>query len=251
MGNWDKKDLLTERAKRHTEEMARKYRSEIEHSVALSHIYAMNNAEKTTESNITISVIDADSVSAAMKADGRICILNFASYKYPGGMFLKGSKAQEECLCHESFLYNVLSCFPDYYERNLKNLNRALYKNRAIYSPDVLFFHDGEKKFCDVLTCAAPNFTTASKYQKVTPEENRKVLQDRIHFILSILSENKPDTAILGAFGCGVFGQNPYEVAEIFKNEIEKGICMPMNLVFAIPDGANGNLKAFKEVFGN
>ena len=38
-----------------------------------------------------------------------ICALNFASYKNPGGKFMDGSSAQEECLCHESILYEVLS----------------------------------------------------------------------------------------------------------------------------------------------
>ena len=36
--------------------------------------------------------------------NGRTAILNYASYKSPGGFFLEGSPAQEEALCHESIL---------------------------------------------------------------------------------------------------------------------------------------------------
>jgi uncharacterized protein (TIGR02452 family) len=61
------------------------------------------------------------------------------------------------------------------------------------------------------------------------------------------MAENYVDFPILGAFGCGVFKQNPTEVANIFKELINnyefKGV------LFAIPGGAN--LQAFIDVFKN
>lgn len=45
------------------------------------------------------------------------------------------------------------------------------------------------------------------------------------------------DTAILGAYGCGVFGNDPETVARLFKEEFEKaGI---RNVIYAIPGGRN------------
>ena len=35
----------------------------------------------------------------------RLAALNFASFKNPGGMYMEGSSAQEESLCHYSILY--------------------------------------------------------------------------------------------------------------------------------------------------
>ena len=89
--------------------------------------------------------------------------------------------------------------------------------DRMLYSPDILFIRDGKKKLADVITCAAPNFKAAGRYKMVSYEENLNVLEDRIKFIVSNLEGRELDTVILGAWGCGVFGQNPVDVANLFK----------------------------------
>ena len=100
-------------AKKHKEDMDKNYGYEISKCVSQSEIFSneVNNPLKT-ENKQTITLSDEDSVSAIFNHQkGKVCVLNFASFKYPGGAFINGSKAQEECLCHESFLYNVLSEF--------------------------------------------------------------------------------------------------------------------------------------------
>lgn len=181
--------------------------------------------------------------------DDKTAVLNFASYKEPGGRFMDGSMAQEEALCHSSALYNVLRCFHSYYEWNRQHLNRALYLNRGIYSPEVPFIFDGFMTGCDVITVAAPNKNVAQKYCKVTDEENSLVLRGRIRFVLDIAEANQVNTLILGAYGCGVFGQDPREVAEIFREMLESGKYGFRKVVFPIPDGKDGNLAAFQNVF--
>ena len=177
-------------------------------------------------------------------------MLNFASYKNPGGMFINGSKAQEECLCHASYLYNVLSQFTDkFYKWNNENKNRALYFNRALYSPGILFFDGVEDFYCDVITCAAPNKSAAQQYGKVSVQENTDVLKSRIKFVLDIAADNQVDTLILGAFGCGVFGQDAEEVAGIFKEYLSNSYGCFNKVVFAVPDDYTNNLSAFRKVF--
>ena len=140
--------------------------------------------------------------------------------------------------------------FLRYYDFNKHNLNRALYKDRALYSPDILFERNNTSVYCDVITCAAPNKTVAQKYQNVSDEENTKVLRSRIDFILKIAADNKTDILILGAFGSGVFGQSAKEVASIFKDLLENKFSNVFDkIVFAVPSG-NGNLEAFQEIFG-
>ena len=184
------------RAKEWTEYVAKKYESQISTAISTSTIYnehdvfEFEDSEKRTGYDIPCEVLVKDSVSGVIDAinaaDTKVCVLNFASYKEAGGKFIEGSKAQEECLCHESFLYNVLTTFKDkYYEKNCQSKNKALYLNRAIYSPGVIFERNKELYIADVLTCAAPNYTAAKQYCAVSKEENEKVLYSRLRCIRS------------------------------------------------------------------
>ncbi len=259
---WINKENRAEQARKHTKEMEEKYYANIAKSIKNTKIYDTDYKfyKPVEEKDTTITVEDLDTVSAIIKYGqcGKVATLNFSSYKNPGGMFFNGSKAQEECLCHESYLYNVLSSLVDeFYAWNNKHKNKALYLNRGLYSPDILFIRgrDGEgfndadcyKQYCDVITCAAPNKSTAQKYQSISDAKNTEVLRDRIRFVLDIAKSNNVDTLILGAYGCGVFGQDPTEVASIFKEYLYTTYKCFDRVVFAIPKG--NNLDAFKEVF--
>ena len=75
-------------------------------------------------------------------------------------------------------------------------------------------------------------------HQRVSDQENFVVLRTRIKFVLNIAQDNKVETLILGAFGCGVFGQNAEEVAKIFMEELIAGTTIKQ-VIFAIPKGEN------------
>ena len=193
---------------------------------------------------------NTDSVSSVFKHagpdTGTVAVLNFASYRNPGGKFLEGSSAQEESLCHESFLYNVLSKCDSFYDWNNSNVNRGLYLNRAIYSPGILFARDGRETMCDVITCACPNKIPAVRYHSFTAEENSEALRQRIAFIKDIAEDNAVDTLILGAFGCGVFMQDPEEVAHTFSETFRESTVK--RIVYAVP-GENRNANVFRKCF--
>lgn len=257
MNYWTDKINLTKKAKTHFINMEQSYKNEIDTCVEDTVIYQnTENCANMSTYNTNIIIEDSTSVEAVQKytplftPNHKTCVLNFASYKNAGGKFLEGSSAQEESLCHNSILYNVLLKIPNYYETNRKMLNRALYLNRAAYTPNVVFPIDGHEWKADVITCAAPNKTAAQKYQKVTDEENYQVLKSRIDFVLSIAATNSPDSLILGAYGCGVFGQDPIEVASIFKELLcskYRGV-FPL-VVFPIPDKSSVNYQSFNKVF--
>lgn len=213
----------------HTFEMRDRYNDQIQDCINRSVVYRQA-MDVQAEDEPQVSVVMRDSVTEAFNHPGRVCILNFASYTDPGGQFIDGGFAQEEALCHESFLFNVLGSFHDYYKWNRQHQMDGRWTNAAIYTPDVLFVRSGREKKCDVLTCAAPI--------NGDPEE-------RIRFVAQVANEHRPDVLVLGAFGCGVFGQDPYRVASCFKSAFMRSD-VP-KIVYAIPGGYNYD--AFCAVF--
>lgn len=239
---WLDKATRAQQAKDWAEKNSKVFASQIKRAVKSSQIYD-NNSQFTIPEKVELMPIDlvamgsTDAIYEYVKEEkGTLAVLNFASYKNPGGGFLSGSRAQEECLCHESYLYNVLAQFPDYYAWNNNHKNRCLYENRAIYSKEIGFEHNGMITFCDVITCAAPNISPSRKYgYGISKAENSAALDSRIKFVLSIAADQKVDTLILGAFGCGVFGQDAAEVAQIFRKYLSTDFKVFKRVVFAIP----------------
>lgn len=257
---WNKKEEMKKKAFSHYQKMEREYKEDIECSVNNTQVYDVKtemllkadrkcntkpcqiHLKDMTTSQAIFDVRSEDELS-------RIAVLNFASYKNPGGMFLKGSIAQEEALCHDSTLYNVLKHFDDtYYAWNRKHLNRAMYEHRALYSEDIVFIKDDKHYLVDVLTCAAPNYGAASKYQNVTEEENKKILRERIEFLFQVAMTEGVDILILGAWGAGVFKQSPTLVASEFLRAIQKYQYSFTDIIFAVPKSKNKNYEAFASV---
>ena len=141
---WTDKYKRAEQARKHTKDIAEKYSRRIGTSIFATKIYDVDYFENIEfeedidKVNTEIIVEDIDSVGAVMKyGNPSSAVLNFSSYKKPGGMFINGSKAQEECLCHESFLYNVLKEFKsDFYDWNNRHKNKALYLNRGLFQKE-------------------------------------------------------------------------------------------------------------------
>ena len=255
MGNnshyWKNKENLSTEAVIHTKIMTRDFNKEIKYSIDNSILYGgPNNSPqpKNINKNTKFIFYNGTTQEAIFKFYTKnLSVLNFASYKYPGGGFLAGSSAQEEMLCHNSFLYNVISTFKDYYNWNNEHKNKALYLDRAIYSPEIYFFNK-KKQFAkvSVITCAAPNFGAANQYQNINREENYEILKNRINFIKKIAEENNTDTLILGAFGCGVFKQPPEDVSNLIYKIFENS-SIP-KIIIAVP-GKDHNMEIFRKKF--
>ena len=187
-----------------------------------------------------VSVIDADTVSALTRNPGNTCILNMASAKHPGGGVAKGSSAQEEALFRCSNLYHIST---SYYPLGD---NEALYSTNATFVKNKFYSYMNPTK-CDVITIAAPNLNYGgfSGDYSSTPEYI-DLIKNKMRLMLS----SKCDTIILGAWGCGVFGNNPETIANLFKEVIAEGTNIK-NIVFAVINDGNSvadNYNVFKNI---
>ncbi|MFD9483334.1 TIGR02452 family protein [Streptomyces sp. NPDC059991] len=190
---------------------------------------------------------------------GEVAVLNFASARNPGGGFLNGAQAQEEALCRSSALYPTLLRAPGFYEHHRADRD-VFYTDRVIHSPGVPVFRDDRGRLLDepfrvgFLTSPAPN---AGVIRRRTPEA-----VDRIPQALASRAERVLETAascgyrrlVLGAWGCGVFRNDPARVAGAFHAHLTGGGRFARHfdeVVFAVLDRTadRATLRAFETVF--
>lgn len=236
------KNLRREKAQKHTETMDRLYAAEIKKCVDSTRLYDWGfKRGDISGSEARFFLEKSFTQDSVMKntGKGKVAVLNFASFRHPGGGFLNGSMAQEEAICHASFLYNVLREFKDYYEWNKVNCNKGLYMNRALFSPNIFFFDekDSNPVAVDVITCAAPNRSMLIKDGRFNEKENEEALRDRIRFIRDICDSEDVDILIAGAFGCGAFAQKPEVVAKCFREYFSDTTVT--KVIFAVPPDRN------------
>ncbi|MEM7037870.1 MAG: TIGR02452 family protein [Bacteroidota bacterium] len=194
------------------------------------------------------------------ESETSVMALNFASAKNPGGGFLNGSQAQEEALTRASGLYNCLLANGDYYGFN-RSFGSTLYSDYMIFALEVPVFRDDndtllpESYAVSILTAPAVN---AGALRKNSPKHIPKIgptMRRRTEYVLALALREGMETLVLGAWGCGVFRNDPTEIAEHFAHFLEPGGTYAKafrRVVFAIPDfkGSGQNLDAFREVFG-
>lgn len=247
------KGLLKETPLMHIEYMGFIYEKNILSSARKAMIYTpktyVKNSNIPIDNNVSIKPNYTTDALFEESYGSKTAILNFANFTTPGGGYLYGARAQEEALCGDSDLYNVLALFTNtYYKDNIQmGTNKGLYHSRVLYLPNIVFVKDGVQTMCDVITCAAPNWNEARR-NGVTKEENTAALRERIETILKSAADQKVKTLLLGAYGCGVFGQDPYEVSSIFKEE-SKNYSFE-KIVYAVPDMNSTNFQAFYSEFG-
>lgn len=207
-------------------------KAEVEAAIAGTRLYAPEELQRLLETRPTGSGSGLPEIEitpeTTAEASHRLFLagfdplaLNFASAKNPGGGFLGGAKAQEEDLARCSALYDCQLTAPEYYRAN-RAFGSMLYTDYMIYSPKVPFFRDAnldllEKPFlASVVTAPAPNAGEFLKREPGGQAELHAALERRAGMLLALAAERGHRQFVLGAWGCGVFRNDPAEVAGVF-----------------------------------
>jgi len=200
-----------------------------------------------------IEVTDETTARAARRIPHSV-LLNYASAKNPGGGFLGGAKAQEEDLARCSALYHCQLTQRAYYDAN-RGVTSMLYTDHLIYSRDVPFFRDEQLNLLEepflasVITSPAPNAGEALKRNPDARPAIKAALERRAAQVLAVAAQHQ--NVILGAWGCGVFRNDPAEVASVFHALLEGPFRGVFSCVtFAIRDRSGEKLQAFERTFG-
>ncbi|KOU27956.1 hypothetical protein ADK51_12925 [Streptomyces sp. WM6368] len=210
--------------------------------------------EVTGESS-TVAARRLATATAADPDPAPVAVLNFASARNPGGGYVRGAKAQEEALCRASALYETLLEAPEYYEIHRAERS-TFYTDRVIHSPGVPVFRDDRGGLLETpfragfLTSPAPNAGTIRRQEPERVAEIPGALARRAELVLEVAAVHGYRRLVLGAWGCGVFRNDPEQVAEAFRGLLAGRFAGVFErVVFGILDPAPATREAFARAF--
>ncbi len=175
---------------------------------------------------------NADSLDLAerkfkeLKAQGesepKILVLNMASATHAGGRVREGASAQEEELCRRTSLLLSLESTDAkrYYDYNNAKKKR-MGTDSVIISPHVEVIKNAAfelmpEPFCiSVISASAPMVRLGLEGKSQNDYE--EMLYKRIYGMLLVAARENYRHLILGAFGCGVFGNDAALVSDLFS----------------------------------
>ena len=240
------------------------HKKSVEKSVLISPDEGEELIEKykvcTNNKTSNIKVLNVPTVKAVLdlncENNKTIGVLNFASAKNPGGGFLNGALAQEESIAVGSGLYDTQLKNEKYYLEN-RACKTMMYTDYMIYSPEVVFIRDERLNLLEnpvmanIITAPAVNYgqVLLKKEDSVLAQ---KLMKIRMRKVLALFAEKKNTDIILGAYGCGVFRNDPYTIVKYWKELLydENYISYFENIIFAVFDNSKNQecIKAFEKL---
>ena len=149
-----------------------------------------------------------------------VLVLNFANPYHPGGGIRSKPGTQEEHLCVKTTLLCSLEtekAWP-FYQVNLDCGTQAQ-TDTILYSPNTVVIRNPDLSLREdpfpiaVMTVSAP---IASRMEPEELPELEKILRKRIYGMIRTAIEEGYTRLVLGAWGCGNFGNDPELVSKLF-----------------------------------
>jgi uncharacterized protein (TIGR02452 family) len=201
-----------------------------------------NPATKATSRQRRVRIITTDTLTAAhiltypfkhgdsetkpSKKAPNVCILNMASPLRPGGGVLTGATSQEEFLCARTTLLPSLQ--ESYYR--LPELG-------GIWSPDILVFFNSlplgdangelgpsDRYWVDVISAGMLRFPELEGDEDETKrlsKKDRSIVENKMRAVLRIAAQKGVKKLVLGAWGCGAYGNPVFDIAQAWKRVLD------------------------------
>jgi uncharacterized protein (TIGR02452 family) len=188
-------------------------------------------------SDNTVNMSTIECILANAVGGHKVTALNFANAMCSGGGYILGGNAQEESLCRASMLYYTIKTQKEYYRKNRLHVLPD-YTDYMIYSENVPIIRDengtllGTPVSCNFITSPAVNRSFA-KFMFSDKVINEKMTV-RINKIVNLAVSGNTDTLILGAFGCGAFGNKYETVMKIMENAVNNYVPDNIRVIFAV-----------------
>lgn len=190
---------------------------------------------------VRITLRNQDTLEAAFElhqhrteTEKPVLVLNFANPYRPGGGIRSKPGTQEEHLCVKTTLLCSLEAeeaWP-FYQTNLDCGTQAQ-TDTILYSPNTVVIRNPDLSLREdpfpiaVMTVSAP---IASRMEPEELPDLENILRNRIYGMIRTAVEEGYTRLVLGAWGCGNFGNDPDLVAKLFhhvlmENKKDDGIC--------------------------
>ena len=199
-------------------------------------------------------------------------LLNMASGGHPGGGVENGARAQEETICRRTTLAASIFMFSEsaaakYGLQHKSGPNYPMQRNfGAVYSPQVTVFRAGaetdyaildEPFQIGVVSVAAINKNKFPEHflpDGTFSQSAITIVLNRIRTIYRVGLLHGHDALIIGAWGCGAFHNDPYQMAKLFRQtldepEFKDKYRTVVAAVIEDHNSGNRNYAAFKENF--
>lgn len=197
-------------------------------TIRIRYTDTLTAARHLTSSSRRASATSRDTTSKPRN----VCLLSMASPLRPGGGFLDGATSQEEFLCMRTTLYPSL--WDEFYR---------LPEVGGILTPDVLVHRDStpdadelpkrERFFVDVISSAMLRFPETNNVRRPADGEegaegactcgvsycdrDRELVTRKMRAVMRMAQQQGAEKLVLGAWGCGAYGNPVKEVAKIWK----------------------------------
>ena len=192
-------------------------------------------------------MIDIDTLTCCqLLSDQGLSVLglNMACPRNPGGGVKRGCFSQEENCFRRSNYFIALPKISKFY---------PIPDNGCIYTKTITVIKDQkyqllEKPFnVSMIACAALRYPPMRSNGEYVKENDKRLMKHKIEQIFQVALLNGHDCLVLGAFGCGAFGNNPVVVAELFNEVIKQYYGCFKNITFAVLSYKDDNYNIFKQ----